>query len=60
MDLPYPSGHSINDGIPKKILCSLSYITVDSAITAIQKLGIGTILAKVYVKSTFAFCSPFG
>ena len=34
VDLSHPSGHSVNDGIPKP-LCSLSYITVDSAIAEI-------------------------
>ena len=52
VDLSHPSGHSINDSIPKT-LCSLSYITIDSAITAIQKFGRGTLLAKVDIKSTF-------
>ena len=52
VDLSHPSGHSVNDGIPKP-LCSLSYITVDSAIAEIMKLGRGTLLAKVDVKSAF-------
>ena len=51
-DLSHPTGHSINDGIPKP-LCSLSYITVDSAIAEIMKLGRGTLLAKVDIKSAF-------
>ena len=38
--------------IPKP-LCSLSYITVDTAIAEILKLGTGTLLAKVDVKSAF-------
>ena len=52
VDLSHPSGHSVNDGIPKP-LCSLSYITVDTAIAEILKLGTGTLLAKVDVKSAF-------
>ena len=52
VDLSHPAGHSINHGIPKP-LCSLSYITVDSAITEIMKSGRGTLLAKVDIKSAF-------
>ena len=42
----------MNNGIPKP-LCSLSYITVDSAITEIVKLGRGALFAKVDIKSAF-------
>ena len=42
----------MNDRIPKPF-CSLSYITVDSAIAEIKKLGRGALLAKVDVKSAF-------
>ena len=52
MDLSHPAGHSVNDRIPKP-LCSLSYITVDLAIAKIMKLGRGTLLAKVDIKSAF-------
>lgn len=52
VDLSHPSGHSINDSIPKT-LCSLSYKTIDSAITVVQKFGRGTLLAKVEIKSAF-------
>ena len=38
IDLSHPSDHSVNDGIPKS-LCSLSYITIDSAISKILELG---------------------
>ena len=33
-DLSYPSGHSVNDSIPKD-LCSLNYITIDDAVNHI-------------------------
>ena len=56
VDLSHPSGHSVNDGIPKP-LCSLSYITVDSAIAEILKLGRGALLAKVDIKSAFRLLS---
>jgi len=37
VDLPHPVDHSVNDGIHKD-LCSLTYITVDTAINHIIKL----------------------
>ena len=51
-DLSYPTGHSINDGIPSA-LCSLSYVTIDDAILKILQSGKGTILAKIDIKSAF-------
>ena len=44
--------NNINDGIPKD-LCSLTYITVDTAIKHIITLGPGTLLAKLDIKSAF-------
>ena len=52
MDLSHPSGLSVNDGIPKP-LYSLSYITMDSAITELFKLGWGVLISKVDIKSAF-------
>jgi len=52
IDLSHPANRSINDGIPK-ILCSLVYITVESAIQCIRQLGRGTQLAKIDIKSAF-------
>ena len=52
VDLSHPSGYSINDRIPKE-LCSLMYITIDTAIEQIQKLGRGTSLAKINIKCAF-------
>ena len=52
VDLSHPVGHSINVGIPKN-LCSLSYITVDTAINHVLTLGPGTLLAKVNIKNAF-------
>ena len=37
-DLSYPSGSSVNDGIPSQ-LCSLTYVTIDDAILNILKSG---------------------
>ena len=52
VDLSFPSGHSVNDGIPKE-LCSLKYITIDDAISYIVRMGQGTDLAKIDIKSAF-------
>ena len=52
VDLSHPIGRSINEGIPK-VLCSLKYITVDSAIEHIKQIGHGTLLAKIDIKSAF-------
>ena len=52
VDLSYPKGNSINDGIPKA-LCSLKYITVDHAIQHIVTNGSGALLAKIDVQSAF-------
>ena len=52
VDLSHPVGSSVNDGIPKE-LCSLSYITVDTAINHIIELGPGALLAKMDIKSAF-------
>ena len=52
MDLSHPTGHSVNDGIPKD-LCGLTYITIDTAIKHILTTGLGTLLAKVDIKNAF-------
>ena len=52
IDLSHPVNCSVNGGIPKE-LCSLTYITVDSAIQHIQRVGQGTLLAKIDIKSAF-------
>ena len=52
MDLSYPAGHSVNDGIPKA-LCGLSYITIDNAIQKMLELGPNTLLAKIDIKNAF-------
>ena len=52
VDLSHPVGHSVNDGISKQ-LCSLRYITVDTAINHIITFGPGTLLAKIDIKHTF-------
>ena len=52
IDLSYPKLHSVNDGVPKH-LCSLTYVTVDDAITKILESGQDTLLAKVDIKHAF-------
>ena len=52
MDLSNPTSGSINSGIPKE-LCCVKYITVDSAINQIRQIGLGTLLAKIDIKSAF-------
>ena len=52
VDLSFPAGQSVNDGIPKE-LCSLKYITIDDAISYNVRLGQGTHLAKIDIKSAF-------
>ena len=52
MDLSHPTGHSVNDGIPKD-LCGLTYITIDTAIEHILTTGPGSLLAKIDIKNAF-------
>ena len=52
IDLSHPTSGSINAGIPKE-LCSLKYITVDSAIDHIKRTGREALLAKIDIKSAF-------
>ena len=55
VDLSHPADFSVNDGIPKE-LCSLTYITVDTAIHHIIKLGPSTLLAKIDIKMPSVCC----
>ena len=52
MDLSYPPGASVNDGIEREP-CSLTYITVDQVAAAASNLGRGALLAKVDVDSAY-------
>ena len=52
VDLSFPKGHSVNDGISKS-LSSLSYITVDDAIDEICSIGPDCLLAKIDIKNAF-------
>ena len=58
VDLSYPKGHSVKDGIPRS-LCKLHYITIDDAIQKIVKLGQGSLPAssiKLYYPYTLQIC----
>ena len=52
VDLSYPTGHSVNDGISPP-LCSLYYVTIDDAVHQIFTLGKGCLLAKIDIQSAF-------
>ena len=52
VDLFHPAGYRVNDDIPK-LLCSLSYITVDTAIRLILDMGPGALLTIVDIKHAF-------
>ena len=52
LDLSSPEGSSVNDGIdPER--CSLSYMKVDDAARAIERMGRGVKMAKVDIKSAY-------
>ena len=51
-DLSSPSGHSVNDGIPRD-LCSLHYATVDDAVGIVQNLGRDAQLVKLDIKDAY-------
>ena len=52
VDLSSPDGHSVNDGISRS-LCSLTYVSVDTAVKLVEQLGRGTLLAKVDIRSAY-------
>ena len=52
LDLSSPQNHSVNDGIASP-LCSLQYTKLDDAVRIIRRLGQGTQLAKMDLKSAY-------
>lgn len=52
IDLFSPEGGSINDGISRE-MCSLSYLSIDSIVDCILKLGKGALMAKVDIKQAY-------
>ena len=56
VDLSSPHGSSVNDGIDSE-LCSLSYVSVEDVASIILRLGRGTLMAKVDIKSAYRLLS---
>ena len=52
VDLSAPKGKSVNDGIDPA-LCSLTYVTVDDAVSAILRTGKGAFIAKEDIKQAY-------
>jgi len=52
LDLSYPEGKSVNDGIELE-LCSLKYVSVDDAVRVVLELGTGTQLAKLDIQNVY-------
>ena len=52
LDLSFPPGRSVNDGIPPD-LCSLQFTTVDNAAQLITRLGRGALLAKIDISHAY-------
>ena len=51
-DLSFPEGASVNDAIDPS-LCSLKYVTVDQVAKKAIQLGIGSLIAKIDIKSAY-------
>ena len=52
VDLSFPEGHSINDGIAQDVT-SIQYAQLEDAVQMVRVLGRGTLLAKVDLKSAY-------
>jgi hypothetical protein len=52
VDLSYPDGHSVNDGIAPE-LAIINYSSVDEAAAIIRSLGRGTLLLKIDLKDAY-------
>ena len=52
VDLSYPEGKSVNDGISSD-LCSLQYTRVDQVVCKLLQLGPGALMAKLDIKSAY-------
>ncbi len=52
LDLSYPQGGSINDGISKE-LAALSYVGIDEIVARIVELGRGAVMAKMDIKQAY-------
>ncbi len=52
LDLSYPPGSSVNDGISLE-MSSLYYVSVDTAVRQILELGRGALLAKMDIDHAY-------
>ncbi len=52
VDLSSPEGASVNDGFSRS-LCSLSYVSVDTAADIVAKTGRGSLLAKIDISNAY-------
>ncbi len=52
VDLSYPEGHSVNDGLEPE-LCTMKYTSVDVAVARVLTHGAGTSLAKFDIESAY-------
>lgn len=52
VDLSYPAGRSVNDGISPE-LCSLRYVRVDDVVQQLLQLGPRALMAKLDIKSAY-------
>ena len=52
VDLSYPPGMSVNDGISPE-LSSMSYTKVDDVVQGIWQSGVGSMLAKINIKNAY-------
>ena len=52
VDLPYPSGRSVNDGITKP-LCSLRFLSVDNVVQFIKALDQYIYLIRLDLQSAY-------
>ena len=52
VDMSFPEGHSVNDGIASDV-CSLKYSTVDDAVELIRHQGNEALMSKLDLKSAY-------
>ena len=58
VDMSHPAGRSVNDGISED-LASLTYVSVDNIMEVVSALGVGSLLAKVDIKSAYRIIPVF-
>jgi hypothetical protein len=51
-DLSWPPGNSVNAFIPEN-LCSISYVSIDTAVNIVKRLGPGTLMAKLDLENAY-------